>query len=278
MSASIAGIELEWREQGEGSPILFVHGFPFNSAMWGPQLANLPKGWRGIAPDLRGFGASAGGTEDVYTMELFARDLAALLDHLGQERVVVCGLSMGGYIAFEFQRLFPERVRALVLCDTRAGADSDETRKGRERQAARVLDEGEAPVIESMLPRLISMSTRYGQPGVLELVRAMMKETPAITMARALRGMAVRMDSEPLLRTIEVPALVIVGAEDAITSRGQAEFLARGIRGARLETIENAGHLPNLEHPDTFNRLLHSFLAGLPLEVATGRGGAQARS
>lgn len=269
MSASINGIDMEWREQGEGTPIVFIHGFPFNSAMWGPQLAHLPRGWRGIAPDLRGFGASRGGPEDVYPMELFARDVAALLDHLGEERVVVCGLSMGGYIAFEFMRLFPERVRALVLCDTRAGADSEDARTGRERQAKRVLEDGVSQVIDAMLPRLISMSTRYGQPGVLELVRAMMKETPPETMARALLGMAARRDSEPLLRTIEVPALVVVGAEDAITSRGQAEFLARGIRGARLETIENAGHLPNLEQTETFNRILHTFLAGLPLTVPT---------
>jgi pimeloyl-ACP methyl ester carboxylesterase len=270
MSATVNGIEMEWREQGEGTPIVFIHGFPFNSAMWGPQLAHLPRGWRGIAPDLRGFGASRGGAEDVYTMEIFARDVAALLDHLGEERAVVCGLSMGGYVTFEFLRLFPERVRALVLCDTRASADSAEARAGRERQAERVLaDNSVAHVIDTMLPRLISMTTRYGQPGVLELVRAMMKEAPPETMARALRGMAARRDSEPLLRTIDVPALVIVGAEDAITSRGQAEFLARGIRGARLETIENAGHLPNLEQADTFNRILHAFLAGLPLSVPT---------
>lgn len=269
MSATINGIDMEWRERGEGTPIVFIHGFPFNSAMWGPQLAQLPRGWRGIAPDLRGFGASRGGSEDVYTMELFARDVAALLDHLGEERAVVCGLSMGGYIAFEFMRLFPGRVRALVLCDTRAGADSDEARTGRERQAKRVSEDGVSQVIDSMLPRLISMSTRYGQPGVLELVRAMMKETPPETMASALLGMAARRDSEPLLRTIDVPALVVVGAEDAITSRGQAEYLARGIRGARLETIENAGHLPNLEQVETFNRILHAFLAGLPLTVPT---------
>jgi pimeloyl-ACP methyl ester carboxylesterase len=264
VSARINGVELEWREQGEGAPILLIHGFPFNSAMWGPQLAQLPQGWRGIAPDLRGFGASAGSDDAVYTMELFARDLVALLDHLGAEQAVVCGISMGGYIAFEFWRLFRDRVRALVLCDTRAGPDSADARRGRERLAERVLTEGDAVVIDSMLPRLVSMSTRYGQPGVLELVRAMMKETPPETMARALLGMAARPDAEPVLRTIDVPALIVVGAEDAITNRGQAEFLARGIRGARMETIENAGHLPNLEQTDVFNRVLHSFLSGLP--------------
>jgi 3-oxoadipate enol-lactonase len=275
MSARINGLDMDWREQGDGSPILFVHGFPFNSAMWGPQLTHMPAGWRGIAPDLRGFGASAGGDGDVYAMELFARDLAALLDHMDVERAVICGLSMGGYIAFEFWRLFPARVRALVLCDTRAGPDSKEARQNRERLAERVLQEGAAPVIDSLLPRLVARATQRDQPGVLELVRAMMKETPPETMARSLRGMAARADSEPLLRTIGVPALVVVGAEDAITNRGQAEFLARGIRGARLESIDEAGHLPNLEQVETFNRLLHGFLGGLPLErQPAGRGAA----
>lgn len=266
MGARINGLETEWREQGDGAPIVFIHGFPFNSAMWGPQLAHLPAGWRGIAPDLPGFGASAGGNGGVYAMERFARDVAAFLDHIEVERAVICGQSMGGYITFEFWRLFPDRVRALVLVDTRAGPDSKEARQGRERLAERVLDEGGAPVIDSLLPRLVARVTRHDQPGVLELVRAMMKETPPETMAGALRGMAARADSEPLLRTVSVPALVVVGAEDAITSRGQAEFLARGIRGARLETIESAGHLPNLEQVEQFNRLLHAFLAGLPQE------------
>jgi pimeloyl-ACP methyl ester carboxylesterase len=210
-------------------------------------------------------------------MELFARDLAALLDHIEVDKVVVCGLSMGGYVTFEFWRLFPERVRALVLCDTRAGPDTQDARQGRERLAERVLQEGSAPVIDSLLPRLVSRSTRAERPGVIEQVRAMMKETPPETMARALRGMATRPDSEPLLRTIGVPALIIVGAEDAITNRGQAEFLARGIRGARLETIDDAGHVPNLEQVETFNRALHAFLAGLPeSRQPAARGGSKA--
>jgi 3-oxoadipate enol-lactonase len=276
MGARINGVDMEWREQGVGAPILFVHGFPFNSAMWGPQLAHLPAGWRGIAPDLRGFGASAGGNGDVYSMELFARDLAALLDHLDIDKVVVCGQSMGGYVTLQFWRLFPERVSALVLCDTRAGPDTQDARQGRERLAQRVQEEGVAPVIDSLLPRLVSRSTHKDRPGVLELVRAMMTETPPDTMARALRGMATRPDAEQLLRTIGVPTLIVVGSEDAITNRGQAEFLARGIRGARLETIDEAGHLPNLEQVEPFDRALHSFLAGLPqAKQAAGRGTAE---
>jgi pimeloyl-ACP methyl ester carboxylesterase len=262
--AKLNGIEIEWREAGKGEALLFVHGFPFNSAMWGPQLANLPEGWRGIAPDLRGFGASGEGKEPVYTMELFARDLAALLDHMKISKAVVCGLSMGGYIAFEFWRLFNERVRALVLADTRAGPDTEDARNSRERLAEKVEAEGITPVVESLLPRLIASSTRHSKPGVMAQLKAMMQETPAATMARSLRGMAWRPDSEPLLRTIDVPCLVVVGTEDAITGRGQAEFLARGIRGSGMVIIEDAGHVPPLEKPEEFNQILATFLSRLP--------------
>lgn len=260
-------VDLERREAGQGDPLIFLHAFPLNSAMWGPQLAALPAGWRGIAPDLRGFGASPDGDQDVSTMELFAQDVVAMMDRLEIERAVFCGLSMGGYIAFELWRSVPERIRALILSDTRAGPDSSDAARARERLARRVEKEGVGIVVETMLPRLISSETRYTLPGVVESVKAMMLETPPATVARALRGMAIRPNSEPLLRTIRVPALVMVGAEDAITGRGQVEFLARSIPGASMETIEDAGHLPQLERPDAFNRVLREFLARLPASV-----------
>ena len=265
MGARLNGIEMDWRERGRGDAILFIHGFPLNSAMWEPQLSELPPGWRGIAPDLRGFGATTDGPEAVYTMELFASDLAALLDHLGVERAVVCGLSMGGYVAFQFWRLYRERVRALVLCDTRSGPDSEDARKARHRLVERVREEGNTPVIDAMLPKMTALSTRITHPGVSELVKAMMRETSPRTMMRALLGMAERADADGIVRTIDVPTLIVFGAEDAITSRGQIEMLARGVRGGRLEIIDGAGHVPNLEQPETFNRVLAAFLAGLPL-------------
>lgn len=268
MNASPGRVDLEWRESGDGDPILLIHAFPLNSAMWGPQLTGLSAaGWRCIAPDLRGFGASPEGNEATATMELFAHDLAALLDRLEIRRAVICGCSMGGYIAFEMLRLFPERVRALVLCDTRSGKDSPDAAKARERMAQRVEKEGNDVVVETMLPKMVSSTTRYQHKGVVHAIRAMMKETPPASIARALRGMAVRRDSEPMLRHIAVPVLVVVGSEDAITGRGQAEFLARGIPGASLETIDETGHLPNLERADEFNRVLIAFLARLPQTV-----------
>jgi pimeloyl-ACP methyl ester carboxylesterase len=264
MGVKVNGVDIEWRERGDGDAILFIHGFPFNSAMWGHQLAALPDGWRGIAPDLRGFGASEAGGEPIFSMELFASDLARFIDHLEIERVVLCGLSMGGYVAFDFWRQFGDRVRGIVLSDTRASADSPDTKRARHHLADRVRAEGPAPVIEALLPKLLSSATTRKNKGVVSMVRAMMEETSPEAMARALLGMAARADADPLLRTIDVPVLVVVGADDVITSRGQAEMLARGIRGARIEVVEAAGHIPPLEQPEEFNRHLGQFLAGLP--------------
>jgi pimeloyl-ACP methyl ester carboxylesterase len=265
MGVTVNGVELEWRERGEGDVIVFIHGFPFNSAMWGHQLADLPPEWRGMAPDLRGFGASELGSEPVLGMDVHARDIASLLDFQGIDRVVLCGLSMGGYVAFEFWRLFGDRVRAIVLCDTRAAADSPDTQRARHQLASRVRAEGPKPVIDALLPKLLSPTTAKKKgAGPVTMVRAMMEETAPETMARSLVGMAERSDSEALLRTIDVPVLVVVGAEDVITSRGQAEMLARGIRGARLELIEAAGHMAPMEQPEDFNAVLSQFLAGLP--------------
>jgi pimeloyl-ACP methyl ester carboxylesterase len=265
MGARINGTELEWRERGAGDAVLLIHGFPLNSAMWGEQLTGLSHDWRLIAPDLRGFGASEPGTEPVLQMDLLARDLAALLDHLGIERAVVCGLSMGGYVALEFFRQFPGRVRALILCDTRAGPDSAETQRARNALAERVLAENTTqPVVDGLLPRLICSHTTRKNPGVVSMVRAMMQEGEPDSVARMLQGMATRADSEPLLRSVDVPTLVVVGSDDIITNRGQAEMLARGIRGARLEIVDGSGHLPPVEQPDGFNRILAQFLERLP--------------
>jgi pimeloyl-ACP methyl ester carboxylesterase len=268
MGAFVNGTELEWRDRGTGDALLLIHGFPLNSAMWGAQITAIPAGWRFIAPDLRGFGASDVGPEPTLGMDLFARDLAGLLDTLGIERAVVCGLSMGGYVAFEFFRQFRERVRALVLCDTRASPDSSETQRARHALAEQVLVENTIePVIAGLLPRLLSPRTVRKSLGTQAMVRAMMREASPDSVARALWGMANRADSEPLLRSVEVPTLIVVGSDDEITNRGQAEMLARGIRGARLEVIEGAGHLTPMEQPHQFNQVLGQFLERLPSGV-----------
>lgn len=264
MQAIVNSIRMHWRDEGEGEPIVFIHGFPFNSRMWDPQFSALPAGWRAIAPDLRGFGASAAGPAGPYTMDQFADDIAGLIDHLGIRNAVICGLSMGGYVAFALHRRHREKVRALVLCNTRPGADTEEARRGRLVQAARVREEGVAPVVESMLPRLMSDLSVKKHPDLVGRVRGIMESTPPETMARSLEGMAQRPSSEDQLRDIAVSTLIVHGDDDAIVPRGEAQMMARNLRGARMEMLEDCGHLSNLEYPGEFNRHLNDFLENLP--------------
>lgn len=263
MQATIGGRIVSWEEAGSGRTILFLHGFPFNRELWAQQLAAIPSGWRAVAADLRGFGQSAGSADPQYTMDMFADDAAALLTHLGARKAVVCGLSMGGYVALAMQRRHRAVLGGLVLADTRATADSEAERKNRLQLAQRVQAEGAGVLIESMLPRLFAPVTPYQRPQLVERVRAMMASTPASTMMRALAGMASRPNSEPVLRDIVAPTLILVGAEDAITDRGQAQLMARAIRGAHIETIPDAGHVSNIEQPELFNQALKRFLGSL---------------
>lgn len=267
---SLRGIELAWSEAGSspaaegggtGDVVLFLHGFPFDRRLWAPQLAALPAGWRGIAPDLRGFGESSRTGDPAYTMEQHAADAIALLDHLEVERAVVCGLSMGGYIALAMQRSTPARVRALVLADTRAEPDSADARRQRAEQAQAIERDGEAPFIDGMLPKLLADDA---PARAREVVRTMMEATAPETLVRALRGLAERPDAREALAAIDVPTLVIGGTEDRITTPDVLRALAAAIPHARLELIEGAGHVSNLEAERAFNDALHSFLQALP--------------
>jgi 3-oxoadipate enol-lactonase len=260
------GAVLQFREAGTSDSedvLLLVHGFPFDSGMWRPQLDAPPPGWRVIAPDLPGFGGSPAAEGASLQMDHAADALAALLQQLGVERVVVCGLSMGGYVALALLRGYPALLRALVLSDTRAGADSDEARRGRLDAAAQVEKDGTQELIDGMLPKLLSPHTRGRQPAVEQELRTMMESAPAPAVAAALLGMADRPDATPLLRSIRVPTQIMVGEDDEITPVNVAELLARGIPGSLLSVVPDAGHVPNLENPDWFNRILHEFLAEL---------------
>jgi 3-oxoadipate enol-lactonase len=261
MDTNMDNARLNWREAGSGTPVVLLHAFPFSSAMWEPQLSSVPAGFRFIAPDMRGYGSSsaAPGGED-YTMISFARDVASLLDHLEVERVALCGVSMGGYVAFAFWRAFPSRVLGFVLSDTRATADTKETRAGRYELAEKVNEQGAAAVRDALMPKLLSPATQRERPHVVEQVRSMIEVAPGESLRQTLIGMAERPDSEPLLRMIAVPTLVLVGADDTITPPGDAQLIARGIRGSRIESIADAGHLPNLEKPGEFNHSMYSFL------------------
>lgn len=263
MQAHLDGGRLSWSEAGGRSEnvVLLVHGFPFNSAMWAPQLEDPPPRWRLIAPDLRGFGASEA-SADLQTMDGYAQDLFTLLTHLGVREAVLCGLSMGGYAIFAFLRRHLRMARGLVLCDTRAEADTAEARAGRKELALRVRQHGTGAVVENMLPRLLSR-TSFQTP-VETRVRQMMESSPPESVVSALRAMATRPDSTSLLRHLGVlPTQVIVGADDTLTPPGEARLMARAIPGSFIEVIPQAGHVPNLEQPRAFNAVLHRFLEGL---------------
>ncbi|MBR9990183.1 MAG: alpha/beta fold hydrolase [Gemmatimonadetes bacterium] len=259
--ASINGATLSWREAGTGDDVLvLIHGFPFNSDIWRPQVEAAPDGWRVIAPDLRGFGGSGPLPGNRLPMDLLAQDVIGLLAHLGVRRPVLCGHSMGGYVTFAVTRRAPALARGLVLSDTRAGADSEEGRQGRLKNAKHVHAKGTAALIDAMVPRLLDAGTREKLPHVEQEMRAVMSAASAPSVIAALLGMAERPDSTPQLRSINVPTQLIVGARDEITPPGDARLLARAIPGAQIEIIDNAGHMPGLEQPAAFNRVLVNFL------------------
>lgn len=196
-------------------------------------------------------------------MARYADDLVTVLDAVGAERAVCCGHSMGGYVLFELLRRHPERVRALVLCDTKAEADTPQGRQGRDELAELAEREGMVPVAERLLPKLLGRTTRSRHLELVETVRAMVLRSPVKGVAGALRAMRDRPDSTPYLDEIRVPTLVVGGAEDELTPPDVMQPMARRIRGARYVEVPNAGHVCPLERPDAVNEVLRDFLAGL---------------
>jgi 3-oxoadipate enol-lactonase len=261
----IEGRRQRWLEVGEAranNVIVWLHAFPVTSDLWRPQLETPRSGWRQLAPDLAGFG----GSDDHRgppTIEDFAGDVDSLLDELSCGGVVIGGLSMGGYAAFAQLRVAPERIRGLILADTRAGADSPEARAGRETLLATIADRGPTGVADAMLPKLLGETTRTRRPTVCAEVRRLIERQTAEGLRRAVVRLRDRPDAERQLRGIAVPTLVIVGEEDEVTPVAEARRLAAAIPGAALATIAEAGHLSNLENPDSFNAAVAPWLAGL---------------
>lgn len=261
MRANINGIELGYDDHGVGLPIIFLHAFPLNRSMWtGLTTALLhEQRFRLVTLDWRGFGES-GLNDSVSTMEQFADDVAALMDKLGMPQAVLCGLSMGGYVAFAFLRKYPERVRGLILCDTRPGADTAEARANREQVARLVEEQGVEPFADLQIPRLLSEHTHQHHPEIELRVRQMINVATPAGIAAGSRGMAQRTDATDLLATITCPTLVVVGEHDSLTPPAVAQAYASRIPGAQVAVIPLAGHLSNLEQPDAFLEAVRPFL------------------
>lgn len=245
-----------------GLPVVLVHGFPFSHAAWVPQIEALSDRYRVVAYDLRGLGRSEVG-DGQYALESYVDDLVAALDHIGEERAVVCGLSMGGYVALRAVEREPTRFRALILCDTRSGADSNEGKIKRAESVRDLKRSGLAPFVEGFLPAVLGPTTLGERPDVVAAVEAMVRQQRLAGVVAAQLAMAGRTDTTEALHAIGVPSLILVGEEDTLTPPAQAREMAARIPGAELEVIPRAGHLSNLENPEAFNRALITFLSRL---------------
>ncbi|WP_309140332.1 alpha/beta fold hydrolase [Streptomyces sp. PKU-EA00015] len=270
-TASVGGITIGFEDEGSGEPLVLVHGHPFDRSMWQPQIEHFRRaGWRVIAPDLRGYGESTV-VPGTTTLETFVRDIAALLDHLGVDRFVLGGLSMGGQIVMEFHRLFPGRIRGLVLADTFAAAETEAGKAGRYMMAERLLREGMSGYAEEVLPKMVAPSNIEALPDVAQHVLLMMTGTSPQGAAAALRGRAERPDYVDMLPRIAVPTLVVVGADDEFTPVSDARLIHERVPDATLEIIDEAAHMPNLERAAEFNAALQHFLDSLPTAARTER-------
>ena len=252
------GAEIAYQVLGSGSPLVLLHPFPVHHEFWLPAAQALTSRYQLILPDLRGHGASEAG-EGPATMQKHAADIVKILDHLEIGRVPFAGVSIGGYVLFEFWRRHRERVAALALCNTKAPADTPEAKTTRLQAAADVLERGTEPFFESMVPKLIGKTMRASRPDLADGALRMMRKMSAGNVAQVQRGMAERTDSVPDLKTINVPTVLVTGDEDILTGPAEAELMQRNISGSELKIIRHAGHYAPWEQPAEVGKLLRQF-------------------
>jgi 3-oxoadipate enol-lactonase len=223
--------------------------------MWQSILGAVPDGWRALAPDMR--------WQPGVTMSDLAGDVIDLLDHLGVVQAAVVGCSMGGYVAFEIVKSAPRYVSAVGLVSTRPGADNEEGRKNRQKMIEQVDREGVEAIANQMVPKLLGATTQRDRPDLTKQIRSLILGNTPERIKAAVTAMMERGDSTPLLAKIDVPALIIHGAEDTLIPPSEAEGMHRAIRNSQLELIPSSGHLPNLEQPVAFDGMLWPFLKKL---------------
>ena len=245
-------------DAGAGWPVVLIHAFPLTADMWRPQLEGVAQGWRYVAPDLRGFGASHAGAAPA-TMDDYAADVEAIMDTLEIETAVVGGLSMGGYVTFAFHRRASERLSGVVLADTKAEADTPEGRDRRLAMSALVRSSGSRAVADKMLPTLLSDTSR-ADAALLARVRALIEGNQPEGIDHAIHAMMARPDSTPDLARLQLPLLIVVGEDDVLTPRADSERILNATGRSQLVVLPGAGHLSNLEAPAAFSTALANFL------------------
>jgi 3-oxoadipate enol-lactonase len=250
------GVSIEYDDIGNGVPLLLIHGFPLDRTLWRTQIAGLSQIYRVIAPDLRGFGQSSETDGAVVTMEQYAADLKSLLDSVNVKQAIVGGISMGGYIALAFYAQYADRVKGLILANTRAIPDSEEGKQSRLTDAQKIEGSGTGFLVDSMAPKMLGA---VAKPEIEIAVRSMMlRQRPAGVMS-ALRGMAARPDRTALLRFATVPVLIVSGSQDVLIPPADSEAMQALIPDSRLVIIPDAGHLSNLDKADAFNHVIREF-------------------
>jgi 3-oxoadipate enol-lactonase len=250
---------LAYQILGTGPPVVLLHPFPAHHELWLPAANALISRYQVILPDLRGHGDSDAG-DGPATMEKHAVDLARILDHAEVGRAPFAGVSIGGYVLFEFWRRYRGRIAALVLLNTKAPADSPEAKASRLQAAADVLERGTGPFFESMVPKLLGQTTRDSRPDLVDGALQMMRKMSPESVAQVQRGMAERPDSVPDLKTINVPTLIVTGDEDVLTGPPEAELMRQNIPSSELKVIRRAGHYSPWEQPGEAGQLLRRFL------------------
>jgi len=259
MEVEINNIDLYYEDQGTGKPIVLIHGFPFDHHLWDRQVEILADHHRVITPDLRGFGQSDA-PEGPYTMTQYAADIIALLDLLQIDRAIIAGLSMGGYISLAIAEQYPERLDGLVLSNTRTAKDTAAIRQNRYNTVEKIKFEGTEFLVLDMLGKVLSKDTRKHNPAVLEFVEQIMRRQRAAGIIGAQQGMAQRKDRSFILNDLQIPVLVIAGRDDKLISPMEAKRIAKELPLGHLEIIPKAGHLSNLEQPDTYNERFMRFV------------------
>jgi len=258
--AEVNGITLSYNDAGEGTiPVIFLHGYPFDKSMWKGQLDSLKPSNRVIACDIRGFGKSTDENTHL-SIDLFAEDLVAFMDKLHIEKAIICGLSMGGFIALNAIKRFSDRFEALILCDTQCIADTAEVKKNRFTTIDQINRDGASVFNEKFIKSVFHPDSLTNKTELVENLRSIVFANSKKIITAGLTALAERSETCSSLDTIHIPTLIICGKADEVTPLAQSEFMHEHIEGSILKIIDNAGHVSNLEQPDEFNKYLHNFL------------------